>query len=158
MVRPDSVMVIVLYPKSLSRRRASAGPAPWLDASSGLAHGVEHPKHTPSVGCRNAWCTPMSRSTRSARAFWLRAKHKVEDLIRNTHEQAFDARPEFTSLIVDPDGRRSALEADFVAATPPSSLAYQQPAPMSASPTAFTTTSPTAASRPYVSTVWRKDW
>jgi steroid delta-isomerase-like uncharacterized protein len=36
----------------------------------------------------------------------------VEAAIRHLHEQAFDARPEFKSLIVD--GERAALEADFV--------------------------------------------
>jgi predicted ester cyclase len=39
---------------------------------------------------------------------------QVEDFIRYAHEQAFDGRPELKSLIVDPDGRRSAIEADFV--------------------------------------------
>jgi predicted ester cyclase len=39
---------------------------------------------------------------------------QVEDFIRYAHEQAFDGRPELKSLIVDPDGRRSAIEADFI--------------------------------------------
>ncbi len=39
---------------------------------------------------------------------------EVEDFIRYAHEQAFDGRPELKSLIVDPDGRRSAVEADFI--------------------------------------------
>jgi predicted ester cyclase len=39
---------------------------------------------------------------------------QVEDFIRYAHEQAFDGRPELKSLIVDPDGGRSAIEADFV--------------------------------------------
>jgi predicted ester cyclase len=39
---------------------------------------------------------------------------QVEDFIRYAHEQAFDGRPELKSLIVDPDGRRSAIEVDFV--------------------------------------------
>jgi predicted ester cyclase len=39
---------------------------------------------------------------------------QVEDFIRYAHEQAFDGRPELKSLTVDPDGRRSAIEADFI--------------------------------------------
>jgi predicted ester cyclase len=39
---------------------------------------------------------------------------QVENVIRYAHEQAFDGRPELKSLIVDPDGRRSAIEADFI--------------------------------------------
>jgi predicted ester cyclase len=39
---------------------------------------------------------------------------QVEDSIRYVHEQAFDGRPELKSLIVDPDGRRSAVEVDFI--------------------------------------------
>jgi predicted ester cyclase len=39
---------------------------------------------------------------------------QVEDFIRYAHEQAFDGRPELKSLIVDPNGRRSAIEADFI--------------------------------------------
>ena len=43
-----------------------------------------------------------------------RGRAQVEGFIRFAHEQAFDGRPELKSLIVDPDGRRSAIEADFV--------------------------------------------
>jgi predicted ester cyclase len=39
---------------------------------------------------------------------------QVEGFIRFAHELAFDGRPELKSLIVDPDGQRSAIEADFV--------------------------------------------
>jgi hypothetical protein len=78
---------------------------------------------------------------------------QVEGFIRFAHEQAFDGRPELKSLIVDPDGRRSAIEVDFVGRHTAEFLAYRQPAAMSGSLTAFTTTSLTAASRPYVSTV-----
>lgn len=39
---------------------------------------------------------------------------QVENFIRYAHEQAFDGRPELKSLVVDPDGRRSAIEADFI--------------------------------------------
>jgi predicted ester cyclase len=38
----------------------------------------------------------------------------VEGFIRSAHEQAFDGRPELKSLIVSPDGRRAAVEVDFV--------------------------------------------
>src|SRR5215218_1801114 len=43
-----------------------------------------------------------------------RGRGQVEGFIRFAHEQAFDGRPELKSLIVDPDGRRSAVELDFV--------------------------------------------
>jgi predicted ester cyclase len=39
---------------------------------------------------------------------------QVENFIRYAHEQAFDGRPELKSLVVDADGRRSAIEADFI--------------------------------------------
>jgi predicted ester cyclase len=44
----------------------------------------------------------------------VRGRAQVESFIRFAHEQAFDGRPELKSLIVDPDGRRSAIEAEFV--------------------------------------------
>ena len=39
---------------------------------------------------------------------------RVEGFIRFAHEQAFDGRPELKSLIVDPEGRWSTVELDFV--------------------------------------------
>jgi predicted ester cyclase len=39
---------------------------------------------------------------------------QVEGFIRFAHEQAFDGRPELKSLTVEPDGRRAAIEVDFV--------------------------------------------
>ena len=39
---------------------------------------------------------------------------QVEDIIRYAHEQAFDGGPELKSMIVDPDGRRCAIEVDLV--------------------------------------------
>ena len=41
-------------------------------------------------------------------------REQVEGFIRYAHEQAFDGRPELKSLIVDLDGRRAAVEVDFV--------------------------------------------
>ena len=80
-------------------------------------------------------------------ALSAQGRAQVEDFIRYAHEQAFDARPELKSLIVDPMASGPPSKPTSSAVTPPSSLASRQPASMSASPTAFTTTSPTAVSR-----------
>ncbi len=80
----------------------------------------------------------------------------VEGFIRHAHEQAFDGRPELKSLIVAPDGQRAAGEFDFIGRHIAEFAGIPATAAMCVCPTACITTSPTAASRPCVSTVSRR--